>query len=180
MTVLMRRRAAPGDTIEPHRIRLVPAAASVTRLSRSARVANRRAHARALRGHFAKKAGNVKTVLIADDEASLRLLVSATLEWEECTVLEAADGDQAWDMIRAERPTLAILDVTMPGRSGIELAKAIKADPDLRETKVVLLTAKAQPHDIKAGLDAGADLYLTKPFSPLELLSVVEQALEGS
>ncbi len=122
----------------------------------------------------------MKTVLIADDEASLRLLVSATLEWEECTVLEAADGDQAWDMIQAQRPTLAILDVSMPGRSGIDLARAIKSDPELREIKVVLLTAKAQPHDIKAGLDAGADLYLTKPFSPLELLSVVEQALEAS
>jgi CheY-like chemotaxis protein len=129
---------------------------------------------------LAKKAGNVKTVLIADDEASLRLLVSATLEWEECTVIEAADGDQAWDLICAQRPTLAILDVTMPGRSGIELARAIKSDRELRNTKVVLLTAKAQPQDIQAGLDAGADLYLTKPFSPLELLSVVEQALEGS
>jgi CheY-like chemotaxis protein len=131
-------------------------------------------------GQLAVKAGNVKTVLIADDEASLRLLVSATLEWEECTVLEAEDGDQAWEMIRAQRPTLAILDVTMPGRNGIELAQAIKSDPDLRDTKVVLLTAKAQPNDIQAGLDAGADLYLTKPFSPLELLSVVEQALEAS
>jgi CheY-like chemotaxis protein len=122
----------------------------------------------------------VKTVLIADDEASLRLLVSATLEWEECTVLEAADGEEAWQIIQAQRPTLAILDVTMPGRSGIELAQSIKSDPDLRSTKVVLLTAKAQPHDIQAGMDAGADLYLTKPFSPLELLSVVEQALEAS
>jgi CheY-like chemotaxis protein len=122
----------------------------------------------------------VKIVLIADDEASLRLLVSATLEWEECTVIEAADGDQAWDLIRTQRPTLAILDVTMPGRSGIELARAIKSDPELRDIKVVLLTAKAQPQDVKAGLDAGADLYLTKPFSPLELLNVVEQALEGS
>jgi CheY-like chemotaxis protein len=129
---------------------------------------------------FAEKAGNVKTVLIADDEASLRLLVSATLEWEECKVIEAADGDEAWDLVRTERPTLAILDVTMPGRSGIELAQAIKGDPDLRATKVVLLTAKAQEQDRQAGLAAGADLYLTKPFSPLELLSVVEQALEGS
>jgi CheY-like chemotaxis protein len=127
-----------------------------------------------------EKAGKLKTVLIADDEASLRLLVSATLEWEECTVIEAADGDQAWDLIREERPTLAILDVTMPGRNGIDLARAIKADGELRQTRVVLLTAKAQPQDVKAGLDAGADLYLTKPFSPLELLSVVEQALEGS
>lgn len=132
------------------------------------------------RCQFAEKAGNVKTVLIADDEASLRLLVSATLEWEECTVLEAADGNQAWELIRSQRPTLAILDVAMPGRSGIELTRAIKSDPELRSTKVVLLTAKAQPQDVQLGLEAGADLYLTKPFSPLELLSVVEQALEGA
>jgi two-component system, OmpR family, phosphate regulon response regulator PhoB len=119
----------------------------------------------------------MKTVLIAEDDAGLRLLVSATLEWEQCRVLEATDGDQAWDIIRAERPTLAILDVNMPGRSGIELVRAIKCDPELKQIKVVLLTASP---DIQAGLDAGADLYLTKPYSPLELLSVVEQALEAS
>jgi len=163
-------------TIEPRNLGLVHDPVAVA----GPGVGNPRAVSDNYSRQLGEKAGNVKTVLIADDEASLRLLVSATLEWEECTVLEAADGEEAWQIIQAQRPTLAILDVTMPGRSGIELAQSIKADPELRSIKVVLLTAKAQPHDIQAGMDAGADLYLTKPFSPLELLSVVEQALEAS
>ncbi len=176
----MRHKAVRSDTIEQHRAWPQETARTSVRVPLAARPTGSAHRAGSVAGLLGTKAGNVKTVLIADDEASLRLLVSATLEWEECRVLEAADGDQAWDIIRAERPTLAILDVTMPGRSGIELVQAIKSDPELKNTKVVLLTAKAQPHDIQAGLDAGADLYLTKPFSPLELLSVVEQALEAS
>jgi CheY-like chemotaxis protein len=75
------------------------------------------------------------------------------------------------------RPAVALLDVQMPGRSGLDLARAIRGQPQLSGTHVVLLTSKAQDADIKAGLAAGADRYLTKPFSPLELLTVVEQAL---
>jgi len=69
------------------------------------------------------------------------------------------------------------LDVQMPGRAGLELTYAIRGDPELSRTFVVLLTSKAQQADIQAGLAAGADRYLTKPFSPLELLTVVEQAV---
>ena len=118
------------------------------------------------------------TILIADDEPSLRLLVSATLSSDRCAVIEAADGDEAWRLIRRHRPAAAILDVQMPGRTGLELARAIRADPDLAGTTVVLLTAKAQASDVEAGLAAGADRYLTKPFSPLELLGVVEQVMD--
>jgi CheY-like chemotaxis protein len=117
----------------------------------------------------------MKTILIADDEASMRLLVSATLSSDRRAVIEAADGDEAWRLIRRHRPMVAILDVQMPGRTGLELSRAIRADPDLAGTTVVLLTAKAQAADVEAGLAAGADRYLTKPFSPLELLTVVEQ-----
>ena len=119
----------------------------------------------------------MKTILIADDEASLRLLVSATLSSDRCAIIEAADGEEAWRLIRRHRPAAAILDVQMPGRTGLELARAIRADPDLAGTTVVLLTAKAQTSDVEAGLAAGVDRYLTKPFSPLELLTVVEQVL---
>lgn len=117
------------------------------------------------------------TVLIADDEPSLRLLVSATIASDEYDVLEAMDGDEAWKLIRAHRPGVVLLDVQMPGRTGLELARAIREDPDLTKTCVILLTSKAQHADVQAGLDAGADRYLTKPFSPLELLRVVEQAV---
>lgn len=119
----------------------------------------------------------MKTVLIADDEPSLRLLVSATIESEQLVVVEAQDGDEAWALLREHRPHLALLDVQMPGRTGLELARAIRADPGLAGTKIIILTSKAQQADIQAGLAAGADIYLTKPFSPIELLTAVEQAL---
>jgi CheY-like chemotaxis protein len=117
------------------------------------------------------------TVLIADDEPSLRLLVSATIASDEYEVVEAVDGDEAWGLICRHRPNVVLLDVQMPGRTGLELARAIRNDPDLSKISVILLTSKAQQADIEAGLAAGADRYLTKPFSPLELLRVVEQAV---
>jgi CheY-like chemotaxis protein len=117
------------------------------------------------------------TVLIADDEPSLRLLVSATIASDEYDVVEAVDGDQAWALIRRHRPNVVLLDVQMPGRTGLDLTRAIREDPDLAKTNVILLTSKAQQADIEVGLAAGADRYLTKPFSPLELLRVVEQAV---
>jgi CheY-like chemotaxis protein len=128
-------------------------------------------------GSNSKGPGGRKAVLIADDEPSLRLLVRATIESEEYVVLEAADGDEAWRQLQASRPAIALLDVQMPGRTGLELARAIRADPALAGTQVVLLTSKAQDTDIREGLLAGADKYLTKPFSPLELLTVVEEGL---
>ncbi len=117
------------------------------------------------------------TVLIADDEQSLRLLVSATMMSDEYEVVEASDGDEAWELLRQHRPRVALLDVQMPGRTGLELTHEIRSDPELAKTYVVLLTSKAQQADIQAGLAAGADRYLTKPFSPLELLTIVEQAV---
>ena len=118
-----------------------------------------------------------KTVLIADDEPSLRVLVHATIASDQYLVLEAVDGDEAWQLLLEHKPDLALLDVQMPGRSGLELTRAIRAEPELAHVHVILLTSQAQETDIQAGLTAGADRYLTKPFSPLELLTVVEEAL---
>ena len=117
------------------------------------------------------------TVLIADDEQSLRLLVSATMMSDEYEVVEASDGDEAWELLRQYRPRVALLDVQMPGRTGLDLTHDIRSDPELARTFVVLLTSQAQQADIQAGLAVGADRYLTKPFSPLELLTIVEQAV---
>ena len=119
-----------------------------------------------------------RTVLIADDESSIRLLVHATIESDDYTVVEASDGAQAWALAQQLKPSLVLLDVQMPGQSGLEVLRSIKADPDLRATRVILLTSKAQERDIEVGLIAGADFYLTKPFSPLDLLTRVEEALE--
>jgi CheY-like chemotaxis protein len=119
----------------------------------------------------------LRTVVIADDEPSMRLLVHATIESDDYTVVEAVDGTQAWAMIQEHKPSLVLLDVQMPGMSGLEVLQLIKGEPSLAATRVILLTAKAQESDIEAGLIAGADFYLTKPFSPLDLLTRVEEAL---
>lgn len=118
-----------------------------------------------------------KTVLIADDEPSLRLLVNATIASDQILVLEAADGDTAWSLIEQHQPDLVFLDVQMPGQTGVELTRRIRSDPSLTKTRIVILTSKAQATDVASGLAAGADLYLTKPFSPLSLLTYVEQTL---
>jgi CheY-like chemotaxis protein len=120
----------------------------------------------------------LRTVLIADDESSIRLLVHATIESDDYAVVEAADGAQAWALTQELKPALVLLDVQMPGQSGLEVLRSIKADPGLTATRVILLTSKAQERDIELGLIAGADFYLTKPFSPLDLLTRVEEALE--
>ena len=117
------------------------------------------------------------TVLIADDEPSMRLLVRATIESDQYQVLEAADGEEAWTLIRQHKPSVVLLDVQMPGRTGLEVLAKIRSDPSLAATKVIMLTAKALKADVEVGMTAGADLYLTKPFSPLDLLTRVDEAL---
>jgi CheY-like chemotaxis protein len=120
----------------------------------------------------------MKSVLIADDERSIRLLVRATIESDAYTIAEASNGDQAWQLIKELRPDLVLLDVHMPGLSGLEVTRAVRGDPSLAGTSVILLTANVAQADVEAGLAAGAALYLTKPFSPLELLTVLEKALD--
>jgi len=116
-------------------------------------------------------------VLIADDEPSMRLLVRATIESDQYQVMEAANGDEAWALIKQHRPSVVLLDVQMPGRTGLEVLAMIRADPGLATTRVIMLTARALKADVEVGLAAGADLYLTKPFSPLDLLTRVDDAL---
>jgi CheY-like chemotaxis protein len=122
---------------------------------------------------------NYKTVLIADDEPALRMLVRATIDSDQYQVVEATDGEEAWRLVQQHRPIVALLDVNMPGRNGLDVTRAIKSEPSLGNTHVVLLTANALQTDIEAGRAAGADYCITKPFSPLELLTVLESFLEG-
>ena len=116
-------------------------------------------------------------VLIADDDANIQLLVSATLASEQYSVIEAANGEEAWRLIREHRPAVVILDWEMPVYKGLELTAVIKGDPQLRETTVIMLTGRVTRADREAGARAEADVYLVKPFSPQELLTAVEQAL---
>jgi CheY-like chemotaxis protein len=114
----------------------------------------------------------VATLLIADDDAHVRRLVHATLRGGGHDVLEAADGDAALAALRAHRPAVAVLDVQMPGRSGLDVCRSVRADPELRDIGVVIVSANAAADDAAR---AGADAFVPKPFSPLRLLAAVDE-----
>jgi CheY-like chemotaxis protein len=117
------------------------------------------------------------TVLVCDDEPVLRMLVRATLDHGNYTVVEACDGDEALAQTRSVQPDLILLDMMMPGRSGSDVLRELRADPATAKTPVIMLTARAQASDREAMNLAGADHYLTKPFSPVGLASLVEEVL---
>ena len=104
-------------------------------------------------------------VLIADDEPNIVVSLSFMMKREGYEVLVAPDGTQALEMIRRERPELVLLDAMMPGMSGFDLCEAVRADADIRETPILMLTAKGRETDQARGMGAGANAYVTKPFS---------------
>lgn len=116
----------------------------------------------------------MKKVLIVEDQADIRELIQMTLELEDYEVHEAPDGTAGLSRAQELQPHIVLLDVMMPGElDGIAVCERIRADPRLKKTKVVLLTARAQAEDRARGLRAGANEYLAKPFSPRELLATV-------
>jgi len=121
----------------------------------------------------------LKTILIADDEAHLRLLVRKTLAEDDYRIVEAANGQEALALVRKERPDLVILDWMMPRLSGLQVLEALRDDPDTAALRVIMLTARTQQVDRILALREGVTAYLVKPFSPLELIQLVEQVLEG-
>ena len=118
------------------------------------------------------------TILIADDESSVTLLVRVTIASEAYLVLEAGDGDEAWEILQTCRPDVAILDIAMPGRDGFALTRAIRAEPLLAATRVILFTGRQDSDAQVQGRAAGADYYLTKPFSPLHLLATIAACVQ--
>jgi DNA-binding response OmpR family regulator len=116
-------------------------------------------------------------VLIADDDGDIRELVAFKLAQKGYQVISTADGPAALAAVEAEPPDLAVLDVTMPGMSGLDVCRALRANPDTAGIAVILLTARAQEADVQAGFGSGADDYVLKPFSPRELLSRIEAVL---
>ena len=116
----------------------------------------------------------MKKVLIVDDQADIRKLIRMTLEFEDCDIQEAATGPSALEATKNWRPDVMLLDVMMPGDyDGVELCRRVKAHTDLSKTRVVMLTARGQARDLEEGQKAGADVYLVKPFSPMQLADVV-------
>lgn len=119
-------------------------------------------------------------ILIADDEPNIVISLEYLLKRAGYEVSVARDGQQAIDAIRRERPRLVLLDVMMPLKSGHEVCQELRADESLRDTLVLMLSAKGRDTDIDKGLGVGADAYMTKPFSTKELVAKVAQMLEGA
>ena len=117
------------------------------------------------------------TILIADDEAHIVELVRVTLEDDRVRVVEAPDGATALLLAAELEPELIFLDVNLPDLSGLDVCRRLRREPRLAGVRIVMLTAAAQQDDITRGLAAGASQYLTKPFSPVRLLSLVEGLL---
>lgn len=116
----------------------------------------------------------MKKILIVEDHADIRKLLKMTLEFDDFDIHEAASGDAGLELARSLEPDVVLLDVMMPGTlNGLEVCRRIKADPATRHTKVILLTARVQSADRVAGFEAGADDYLMKPFSTLQVLETI-------
>ena len=117
-------------------------------------------------------------VLVIDDEAPIRLLCRVNLEAEKMEVFEAADGLSGLELARKEKPDVVLLDVMMPGMDGWQVAERLFEDEDTSEIPLVFLTARAELRDRARGLELGGVDYITKPFNPVELASIVETLLE--
>ncbi|MGE3173640.1 MAG: response regulator transcription factor [Planctomycetota bacterium] len=117
------------------------------------------------------------TVLVVDDEPFICRSLSFVLRKGNYNVVEARNGDEALAAIREHRPDLVFMDVMMPKKSGFEVCEAVKKDPELQGTKIILLTAKGQDSDREVGRQAGADDYMTKPFSPTKILERAREML---
>jgi len=114
-------------------------------------------------------------ILIVEDQPDICKLIRMTLEFGDFEIHEANDGETGLNMARAIKPAIMLLDVMMPGLlDGYQVCTRIKQDPALQSIQVVMLTARGQASDMAAGEAAGADAYLVKPFSPLELIERVE------
>jgi two-component system alkaline phosphatase synthesis response regulator PhoP len=122
-----------------------------------------------------------KKVLIVDDESHIRTLLLQMLEGFVKSGIElrvASEGTEAWRIAQSEKPDLIILDIMMPGLSGYEVCRRVKADPALADTHVLILTAKGQAVDHQQSLEAGADEYITKPFDIGDLVRYVARVLD--
>ena len=114
-------------------------------------------------------------ILVADDAAMLRILACRSLEGHR--TVEAQDGQEALDLVREHRPDIAILDWMMPGMSGVDVTRAIREDPDLAGTQIILMTARSGFDSEVEAREAGVDHFITKPIMPRQLLTLVERIM---
>jgi len=122
-------------------------------------------------------AGQSRKILVVDDEPYILKSISFVLKRENYQVIEATNGEAALAAIREHQPGLVFLDVMMPRMSGYEVVRRVREEAAIKETILVLLTARGQDSDREEGLDAGADDFMTKPFSPAKILEKVRETI---
>ncbi len=120
-----------------------------------------------------------RKILVVDDEPFICRSLTFVLRKENYQVFEARNGEEGLAAIREHKPDLVFLDVMMPKINGFEVTERVRQDPELSAVKIILLTAKGQESDREVGKSAGADDYMTKPFSPTKILERVKQILGG-
>ncbi|MFQ3228846.1 MAG: two-component system phosphate regulon response regulator PhoB [Reinekea sp.] len=123
---------------------------------------------------------STRSILIVDDEPAIREVIAAALEMAGYRTIEAGNAQQAHSLVVDQKPDLILLDWMMPGTSGVELARRLKRDALTQEIPIIMLTAKGEEEHKISGLDAGADDYITKPFSPRELVARLKAVLRRS
>jgi two-component system alkaline phosphatase synthesis response regulator PhoP/two-component system response regulator VicR len=119
-------------------------------------------------------------ILVCDDERSIVRLIQVNLERQGWQVVTAYDGKEGLEKIMAEKPDICVLDVMMPYMDGFEVLKNLRREPSTQKLPVVMLTAKAQDKDVFEGYHYGADVYLTKPFNPMELVTFIKRIIAGA
>ena len=118
-------------------------------------------------------------ILVCDDERHIVRLIQVNLERQGYTVVTAFDGKEGLEKILSDKPDLVVLDVMMPYMDGFEVLKSLRKEPATQDLPVIMLTAKAQDKDVFEGYHYGADMYLTKPFNPMELVTFVKRIAQG-
>jgi DNA-binding response OmpR family regulator len=121
----------------------------------------------------------VKKILIVDDEPSIVLSLEFLMKKAGYDVVTATDGNEGLERMASERPELVILDVNMPGCNGYEVCQAIRDNPEWKDTRIVMLTAKGRDVEREKGMAMGADSYVTKPFATKEVVALCEQLLNN-
>lgn len=120
-----------------------------------------------------------RSILVVDDEPNILISLEYLMKREGYAVSVARDGEEAIAAILRDRPALVLLDVMMPKKSGFEVCQEVRANDAVKDTLILMLTAKGRETDVAKGLGSGADAYMTKPFSTKELVQKVRQMLEG-
>ena len=120
-----------------------------------------------------------KKVMVVDDEPHILRTLTFVMEKEGYDVSSATNGEEAMAGVRRSKPDLIFLDIMMPKKNGYEVCQEIKDDPDLRDIHIIMLTAKGQDADREKGLSVGAEEFMSKPFSPMQVVGRVRELLGG-